>query len=308
MRKKIEITDFEKAIGENLSELVKEKIDECEFVYDEISKEERDSLTLLIIDFLLEDIFVKKAGPHRINDWVKGWGENCTEFSDSGDFNSLVPKYFGKHPYVRWEGQWIKPSNKDFEYNMVRILQYWLFEKFFSSCENIYEFGCGTGHNLFRAHEVNSSATITGLDWASSSQETLQEINRVYGFDFSGHNFDFYNVDNDFVLGENSGVYTFAALEQIGSRYNDFVEYLVKNNPGVCIHVEPMAECLDKEELCDYLSIKYFEKRKYLNGFANHLASLADDGKIEILYEKRSFIGSVFINGYSIIAWRTKNA
>jgi len=308
MKKTVTEKDFQKVFGEETSELVRKKIDECEFVYEELTKNERDNLILLIVDFLLEDMFVKKAGPHRINDWIKGWGENRVEFSETGDFNSLVPKYFGKHPYVRWSGQWIKPVNKDFEYNMVRMLQYWLFEKFFSSCENIYEFGCGTGHNLFRAHEVNPKANVTGLDWATSSQSTIEEINKICGLNFSGHNFDFYNVDQDFVLGKNSGVYTFAALEQIGDKYQDFINYLIKNNPSVCIHIEPIAECLDKNELCDYLSIKYFEKRKYLAGFADHLSDLASQEKIEILYEKRSFIGSVFINGYSIIAWRTKNA
>ncbi len=306
--KKFTVNDFEKAMGEELSELVKEKINECDFSYHELSKKERDSLILIIVDFLLEDALTKKAGPHRINDWIKGWGENKEEFSDTGDFNSLIPKYFGKHPYVRWQGQWINPAKKDFEYNMARVLQYWLFEKFFHNCDHIYEFGCGTGHNLFRAHEVNSEASITGLDWASSSQESIEEINKIYGFNFNGHNFDFYNVDEGFVLDSNSGVYTFAALEQIGDGYCDFVDYLVKNNPKVCIHVEPIAECLDKNDLCDYLSIKYFEKRKYLKDFSNHLKSLANDDKIEILYEKRSFVGSIFINGYSIIAWRVKNA
>ena len=308
MSEKILSKDFEEATGESLSELVKEKISECEFVYEKVTWAERDKLISVIVDYLLEEEFIVSSGPHRITDWIKGWGENHAEFSDSRDFNSLIPKYFGKHPYVRWQGEWIKPCNKDFEYNMVRVLQYWLFEKFFSSCDNIYEFGCGTGHNLFRAQEINESASITGLDWATSSQEAIKEINKIYGFDFKSHKFDFYNVDNDFVLGDTSGVYTFAALEQIGDNYYDFIDYLIKNNPSTCVHVEPMAEYLDDSSICDYLSIKYFEKRKYLSGFAKHLKALETEGKIEIIYEKRSFIGSVFINGYSIIAWRSTNA
>ena len=307
MSEKITLKDFEAATGESLSELVKEKISECEFIYEKLTWPERDRLISAIVDYLVDDNLVE-AGPHRISAWTKGWGENHTEFSDSHSFKSLIPKYFGKHPYVKWQSEWIRPCNKDFEYNMARILQYWLFEKFFSSCENIYEFGCGTGHNLFRAQEVNESANITGLDWAKSSQEAIEEINKVYGFKFKSHNFDFYNVDNDFVLGSNSGVYTFAALEQIGDKYHDFIEYLTKNNPGVCVHIEPIAECLDNGNIGDYLSIKYFKKRKYLSGFAKHLKSLADEGKIEIIYEKGSFIGSVYINGYSIIAWRCTNA
>ena len=55
-----------------------------------------------------------------------------------------------------------------------------------------------------------------------------------------------------------------------------------------------------------FLSKKYFEKRNYLKGFKNCLYNLEREGKIEIVYEKSSFIGSMFINGYSLVAWRKR--
>lgn len=307
MIKKITIKDFEDAIGENLTSKLKSKILECDFSYEELERSERDYLISDIIKFLLDD-FVVRAGEHRANDWNQGWSENHTEFATTGTIESLVPKYFGKYKYVRWNSEWIKPISQNFEYNMARILQYWLFEKFFTNSDYIYEFGCGTGHNLLRAKEANSYAKLCGLDWASSSQDSISEINEKLGIDISSKNFNFFDFDDSYKLEEDSGIYTFAALEQIGDKYHDFVNFLVNNRPGICLHVEPMGEFLEEENLCDLLSIKYFEKRNYLNGFMKHLEQLERDGKIEIMYRKKSFIGSLYINGYSIVAWRAKNA
>jgi hypothetical protein len=307
MINKITIKDFEDAIGEKLTANLKSKILECDFSYEELETSERDYLISDIIKFLLDD-FVIRAGEHRAKDWDQGWSENYAEFSTTGILESLVPKYFGKYKYVRWQSEWIKPVSQDFEYNMARVLQYWLFEKFFKNSDYIYEFGCGTGHNLLRVKEINSHAELYGLDWATSSQDSIAEINEKLGTNISSKNFNFFDFDKSYQLQQNSGVYTFAALEQIGDKYHDFVNFLVNNQPGVCLHVEPMGEFLEEQNLCDFLSIKYFEKRNYLNGFMKHLEQLESNGKIEIIYKKKSFIGSLYINGYSIVAWRIKNA
>jgi len=307
MTNKISEKDLSEAIGEQLSSLVKEKIKDMDLTYEELSKEENNNVLMDILNFLFEeDNNVIKAGEHRINDWNKGWGENAKELVEQKSYDSLVPKYFGKYPYVRWNKEIIRPCDKNMEYSMVKILQYWAFDKFLKDCENIYEFGCGTGHNLFRAKEVNPGANITGLDWSTSSQESIQQINKIFNLEFDCHRFDFFNVDKDFRLGNKSGVYTFAALEQINDGYVDFINYLLDNNVDICFHIEPIGEYLDEGNIYDLLSKKYFEKRNYLKGFRDYLYNLDRQDKIEIVYEKESFIGSMFINGYSIIAWRKK--
>ena len=186
--------------------------------YTEPTVKERDSIIMMIFQTLNSET-VQKSGPHRADDWVKGWGQNAKEFKLTKSFHSLIPKYFGKFSHVRWKQQFIKPINRDFEYNMAKILQYWIFEKHLSEVDAIYEFGCGTGHNLFRAQDVNPNANIYGLDWAATSQENIQKINKIFNKNFKSHKFDFFNVDNNFKLEKNSGVYTFAALEQVGKSH-----------------------------------------------------------------------------------------
>jgi len=302
---KATVTDFEKTFCEPLSKKVKDKIKEIDLQYTDLTTEEKDTLILDILK-TLDNPTVKKAGPHRINDWIKGWGENNNEFINNPVFSSLVPKYFGKLPYVRWNQKFIKPKTKEFEYGMVKVLQYWLFDKYFSTLNNIYEFGCGTGHNLFRVNEINPQASLYGLDWSDSSLKVIENINKVYDFNIKGHKFDYFNIDNSFNLGKNSGIFTFASLEQVGDKSKDFIQYLINQNPKVCLHIEPMGEYLDQENLNDYLSLKYFEKRNYIKGLRTHLHELEANNQIEILQDQRSYIGSMFVDGYSIIAWRPK--
>ena len=302
--KNLTLRDFEEVLDTNLSALVTKKIQSYNFAYEEIDKKERDRTILKTIEFLNSD-FVQKSGPHRVNDWVEGWAENEKEFTNSNNFSSLIPKYFGKFPYVRWKQNFIKPLNPDFEYNMVKVLQYWLFEKYFSDVDSIYEFGCGTGHNLFRANEINPNANIFGLDWAESSQSNIKAINKIFNKNFQSHRFDFFNVDKEFKLERNSGIFTFAALEQVGHSHVDFINYLIEQNPQICIHVEPIGEMLNpKENLIDFLSVAYFEKRNYLKNLVNTLENLESSGRIEIINKKRSFIGSLYVDGYSIIIWK----
>ena len=306
--KQLTIEDFEEAFGDKLSNFVKSKIEEYDFSYVELEQGERDHLLLTILKSL-DAPSITRSGPHRINDWERGWGENRDEFEETNKYDSLIPKYFGKFPYVRWQQDFIKPVNKNFEYNMVKVLQYWMFEKYFESCSAVYEFGCGTGHNLMRVCDINPKAQMYGLDWAISSQDGIQKINEACGTNFGYHNFDFFNVDVDYNLEPNSAVYTFAALEQVGDSYRDFVDYLIEQKPEICVHIEPMSDPLDPEEnLIDYLSVRYFNKRNYLGNLVSTLKKIESCGKIEIVQLQRSYIGSLFIDGYSIVAWKPTDA
>jgi len=45
----------------------------------------------------------------------------------------------------------IKLLEKSMEYHFFDLMLDWIDQKYFSRVENLYEFGCGTGHNLLRA-------------------------------------------------------------------------------------------------------------------------------------------------------------
>ena len=116
-------------------------------------------------------------------------------------------------------------------------------------------------------------------------------------------NFDFFEPDDSLMLNSNSGVITVAALEQVGSSHKDFVQFLLRNKPSIVLNIEPISELLDASNALDSISIDYFKKRNYLDGYLSYLRQLESLGEVRICEAKRSYFGSLFIEGYSIIVW-----
>ncbi|MCX5695165.1 MAG: hypothetical protein NTW18_00665 [Candidatus Omnitrophica bacterium] len=295
--------DFEDLFKDTLSDFVREKIGEYSLKYYDITDAERDTCIKKIVAALIGKNLIK-AGEHRFEQWEVGWKENLKNVIESQDIDSIIPNYFGKYDYVRINRKFVKPASKDFEYRTLCVIVDWLFDKYIREVDTIYEFGCGTGYHLLRAREVNLTATLWGLDWAPASQEIINQLSSK-GIDSKlyAHRFDYFNPDTDFSLDKNSVVYTVASLEQIGSKFKKFVNYLIKNKPKFCIHVEPISELLDENDLIDYLSIEYFKKRNYLSGFLTYLRNLEKKSQIKILKAQRTFVGSLFIEGYSLVVW-----
>ncbi|MCL4367016.1 class I SAM-dependent methyltransferase [Patescibacteria group bacterium] len=299
----LQTQDFQKIFSRDISSYVAKKIKQYRLRYQLMSLPERDHFVRRMVDVLL-DPTITRAGKHRVNQWEEGWDENMQALQKTQQLDAIIPKYFGKYPVIRWQGQLIKPLSTNFEYNSLRIIVDWLFDKYLRKCDYIYEFGCGTGYHLLQAREVNKEATIVGLDWVKSSQNIIMLLAKLTkDTQLFGHRFDFFNPDYEYKLAHNSVAYTIAALEQTGASYKKFVRYLIKNKPKYVINVEPIAEMLDEKVLLDYLSIRYFQKRNYLSGFLNYLQLLEKQGKVKIHLIKRSYIGSLFIEGYSIVVW-----
>lgn len=290
--------------NEKLSPYVKSRIEEYNFVYYEVTSEERDACIKKIVSVLIDDPNLIKAGEERYEQWERGWSENLEKLTNNPDTESIIPHYFGKYGFVRINQRFIKPASKNFEYYTLCVIVDWIFDKYIRDANSVYEFGCGTGYHLLRARKVNPTANLWGLDWTVASQEIIRKFARedicprLYA-----HRFDYYNPDMDFVLEKDAIIYTVASLEQVGSRFEKFVDYLLKNKPRLCIHIEPIAELLDADNLLDYLSIEYFKKRNYLSGYLTYLRQLENQDKLTIHRAQRTFIGSLFIEGYSVIVW-----
>lgn len=302
--KRLGVEEWESMLGESLTDHVKSKIEEFDLVYSEISNGQRDKLIIQALHTLTdEDIEV--SGKHRIGRWEIGWGENYDAYKKDDSVNSsLIPLYFGKIPFVRVSQRWIHVQSKNFEYNCLGVLLEWIFEKYLISHSDIYEFGCGTGHNIYRLRTLNRKANLNGLDWAESSQNIIRLFaEKSNDRNLNAFNFNFFSPPNDFKLKENSSIYTIAALEQVGENYKPFVDFILQNKPSLCIHLEPIGEVLDPENLLDLISIKYFEKRNYLKGFLSYLRELEDLGRVEIHNVQRTNVGSFYIEGYSLIVW-----
>jgi len=297
--------DFETSFNEVLSSYVKNSIKGTDFRYEHLTDDQNEELLLIIVKTLLEGNPIK-AGESRINDWDDGWGENLNLLkSEQVSVENLTPKYFNKYNVVRLNGKFIQPVSEQFEKNTLGIILDWISEKYFGNASHIYEFGCGTGHNLLRVRGVNKIAQLWGLDWAKSSQKIIN-MARDSGIDSNiySHNFDYYKPDYNFKLAPDSIIYTVASLEQVGDKWDKFVDYLLDQKPKLCVHIEPIAELLSQDNLLDYLSVQYFLKRNYLSGFLTGLRELEKQKKIRIFDARRTNIGSLFIEGYSLVIWK----
>lgn len=296
--------DIAKLFNDKISDYVKNKIAEYQLVYSPLNKEEEEQVIIKIIDTLLDPTLVY-SGPHRLKQWEKGWGQNLTELKRKKTTDAVFPRYFGKYNINRLKQTFVRGISPNYERNMLYVILDYVFDKYLKEAKNIYEFGCGTGHNLLKVREVNPSANLFGLDWAKSSQKIIKQMSGSGLIkNIKAYNFDFFRPNKKIKLLADSAIYTVAALEQIGTNYKALVSYLIKNKPIICAHIEPIAELLDENKLIDNLSIKYFRKRNYLNGYLDYLKKLEKRGKIQIHEAKRTYIGSMFIEGYSIIIWR----
>lgn len=304
--KKLTAADFKEAFGENISTRLQKRIEELDIRYRELSSEERDEAIRIIVDALVTPR-LDRSGDDKLPKWEKGWGENLSALKEN-KADALKPIYFNKDTIARWQGRLIKPLAPGWDYNALTIITEWLFEKYFSQTKLIHEFGCGTGHHLLRLRSINPDAKLIGLDWAEASQQIIGELKEQGTIDnIEGRRFDFFNPDKNLVIEEGSGVYTIAALEQVGENHRPFIEYLLKYKPSVCVHIEPMAEFLDPNSLLDYLVIAYYKRRNYLWGFYDALKKLEEEEKIDIHLERRTGIGgNLFIEGYMVVVWSPK--
>ncbi len=300
---KLDPKDFEKLWGVKLDELAVQEISKLTYEFDSMDIVDERVLINEIETELMGSQFVK-AGESRESSWEKGWEENLIAYRSSKNLYDLIPKYFGKSKINRLDQNFIVAKNQDFDLNMLRAIQARVFSEYLRDFSTIYEFGCGTGHNLLYLRKFNPNATLVGLDWVTSSQEILSELKQnEVDTNLLGHKFNYFSPDFSFILNSSSAVFTIASLEQIGNRHGMFIDYLIQNKPDIVVHVEPFRDLLDPNNRVDRTSIDYMEQRSYIEGYYEAILELERRHHAKIHVFDRSFIGSKYVDGYSILVW-----
>ncbi len=300
--KLVTAAEFETALQTRLSDRARLQWQGACLEYEELTQSERDRYILDVVEALLGDLHA--AGEHRLAAWESGWRQNLEALKATRSMEGLVPRYHSKHNLVRWNRKIIRPLQPDFDYHIHRLLVDWAMETYLAKVDAIYEFGCGPAYHLLRARKIFPKTRMIGLDWTSASQEIIAEIVAA-GIDnnMEGRNFNFYQPDAALNLYPNSGVMTVAALEQVGDRFKPFLEFLLQKRPAICVHLEPIDELMDPTDLLDRLSVLYSRKRNYLNGFLTCLRALEKENRVTIHQAQRTFSGSYFLEGHSLIVW-----
>jgi SAM-dependent methyltransferase len=261
----------------------------------EIVGEERDALLLEILKRL------ETAAPHADPAaWERAWQERLDAFRAKPSDEALVPAFIKDAP-VRKQGAFWRGHNAELNYcrDVQRNVAH-LFRGY--GCKTVYEFGCGSGFNLVALARLMPEADFCGFDLARPAVEMVRDVAQAFDLPIGADLFDMRNP-RGVAIPEQTGVLTFGAMEQVGNCI-PFVQYLVAQQPKLVVHIEPIPELLDADNLLDWLSLRFHEKRGYTRGFLPYLQARED---IEIVTAERSFFGSTMLESYAKVIWQPKS-
>ena len=302
----ITLEDFAEAFGttvEDIPDICKELISTTDFRYRKPILESRDAIILRVLKKIDEDKQIIGA-VERKDVWEKGWAENLNSFKENENLDRLIPKFIRNGQAIRYKQDYIIPVSDTFELDFLKVFRLWLFNKYLYNCNPIYEFGCGTGFNLTTLADLFPDKVLKGSDFVPSSVELVNQIGKTYSLNLTGFLFDMITPDTSIKLEEGSGIFTSGAMEQLASKFEDFLQYLLVQSPKICLHIEPTLELYDENNLIDYLAMKFCTKRGYTRGFLPRLMELEAQGKVEIIKVKRLYFGSLYQEGYVLVIWR----
>ena len=305
----LDTEDFAQLFGTSVPELpdaAVRLIAAGDWRYRLLEKRERDAVVIKLLERIARSDFSKVVVEDRSR-WVRGWGENLDAFQQSGgDVNALAPKYIRPRLPLRLRGEFIQAESDAFELNWVRVFQEWLFRTTLAPYDAIYEFGSGSGINVARLAEMYPGKKIVGLDWVEPSVRIVESMRTLKGWNVEGRLFDFFKPDASLQIPPNSAVLTVGALEQTGTRFSEFIEFLISRRPALCVFVEPVVEWYEPAGLPDWLAVQINNARNFWRGFPGMLDRLAAEGRVEIVKRKRAQFGSLLLEGYSQIIWKPK--
>lgn len=306
MIRTLEVADFARLLGTTIDDIdtqTKEFISKTDFRYKYLNKKERDETILKVLKQIDSD--TEKKDKDR---WEKGWSENLNSFIDNEyNLSELIPRYVKSNQVLRLYKDYIIPCDANTEINFFTVMRYWLFKKYFKDLDVIYEFGCGPGYNLTFMTELFPEKKLYGLDWSTSSINILNLLRSKLGMNINGVLFDMFNPDYNIKIEQNSLVLTIGSLEQVGNHHQKFIDFLIDKKPKLCIHIEPIYELYNENNLIDNLAMRFHKKRNYLSNFLPTLRDLEKENKISILKINRMQFGSIFHDGWSMIIWSLNN-
>lgn len=261
---------------------------------------ERDALILQIQRRIESDTQVVGA-PERTAVWERGWAESLERFRKNPVADSLIPAFIHIENPVRWKQDYWMPDDALNELKHVRKMQR-VIGNYLKDCENVVEFGCGTGFNLVALGERYPEREFMGLDFSPSACELAGYAGDTLGLYIDTAPFDM-NAPSNIEINKGWGMFTFGSIEQLAGRFHNLMEYMLSMQPKMVVHVEPIIELYDANNFVDSLAIAFHRKRGYTEGL---LPWLRDDPRVNLIHVERTYFGSLMLEGYNLIVWRPK--
>ena len=128
----------------------------------------RSELDIYLLDYLrlLRSPAIVRDTDENHAKWLDGWKENLQIAIAKGvTADNLRPRYFRGNKYLRLRKDLVVSPNLQLEHDLFTVARHYLFQRYLSPFSSIYEFGCGSGQNLFLLSELFPDKEIVGLDW-----------------------------------------------------------------------------------------------------------------------------------------------
>ena len=300
-QKKIDLeADFSRFLG--LQSISKFMQTPKSLVLNRVNEEKYNSLFKEVKKKLASEI--KPSGRDYYKKWEDGWGENLSEFCNTGSIQSLYPYYIKNNKYFRFSNSYFTSENNYFEVDFSKTIINYFFEKYFTKSNSIVDLGSGSNHHIIDLSLLHNKKDFFALDWSKNSYKIIKEANKRFSIDIKPIHFDMFEPSKqNFKLEKSSSVYTVGSLEQLGSSYKKILSWFLGNNFDYIMNIEPIYEFYHLDNPFDLVAAEYIKKRNWLKGYYTSLCNLEKIGDIEILERLRLF-GSLYHETYNFIIWR----
>lgn len=233
-----------------------------------------------------------------------GWQENLDEVRTHGAaLDTLKPRYYRGVDYLLLNNRLVIPQNRELNYDLAVLSACIIFSKHLSAYDTIYEFGCGSGLNIFILNKLFPDKKIIGLDWSENAVAIIETMKTQLSANISGQRFDLLAPDDSLDIVPKSALLTYTAMEQIGEDYKSFCDFIMRKSPACVVNWEPFTECCDEECYWSLLSHNYCMARSYLNGFYDYIISCKREGYVEILHDSCPGVGGEYYQP-NLLTWK----
>lgn len=265
---------------------------------------EREAYILMLLKRMAEPTS-RRSADENLAAWERGWGENLALIERDGvSEENLTPRYNRPKRYLRCEGRLLVCENPHLEHQLYRLARMLVFDVWLQPFAQITEIGCGSGQNVLALANTFPDKRIGGFDWTAASNRIVARIGQALGRDIEACRFDVTAPPGDLHLAPSTALLTVHALEQVGDRYDPFIDFVLRTRPSRVVNLEPLLELYDRDDLLDYLAWSYSVRRDYLQGYYTRLLQLEAEGRIEIEALHRTRLGGEIHEGNTLLVWR----
>jgi len=188
----------------------------------------------------------------------------------------------------------------DFIYSEVKIY----LSQYLSIDDTLVELGCGWGRNLLFAFKMNLCKNAIGGDFSKDGLNLGNSLKKQFELPINFFHFDYYSPSTEFLYKlKDTIVFTHNSIEQISYLPEKSILALIKSQPRVVIHLEPIFEHQNENTLLSCIWKRYIEINDYNRNLLTVLKRFEKQGLLKIIDEKPHALGLNAFNPCSFIVW-----